>query len=200
MLLLAAGYADGDLVLTLCIAWEVGLLRTGSDVWSAVRISPAQAASGGQHCNPSLTYLLYAIGSDMNPVNTHGAAVCALQLPAVLLAGHEAARQCRICVARAGSIIVTHTVHGPQVVNIPPKTQHDDVVILTSLGAPLPNRARLTHGDHKVQQQLVSCLHISVLPCAKLRSSMAPESAPHPVLLQVVLEVSSVQGETDDSL
>eukprot|EP00891_Asterochloris_glomerata_P003051 jgi/Astpho2/3051/Aster-x1114 len=68
------GYADGDLVLTLCIAWEVGLLRTGSDVWSAVRMSPAQAASG--------------------------------------------------------SFIVTNTVHGPQVVNIPPKTQHDDVIVL----------------------------------------------------------------------
>ena len=61
-LLLTAGYTDGDLVLTLCIAWEVGLLRTGSDVWSAVRISPAQAASGGQHCNFCLTYLLYAVG------------------------------------------------------------------------------------------------------------------------------------------
>ena len=78
MLLLAAGYTDGDLVLTLCIAWEVGLLRTGSDVWSAVRISPTQAASGRWDCSFSLTHLLHATGSDMVLVKTHGAATCKL--------------------------------------------------------------------------------------------------------------------------
>ena len=146
-MILTAGYTDGDLVLTLCTAWEVGLLRTGSDVWSAVRISPTQAASGRQHFNCCLTHLLYAIGSDMMLVNTPGAAMCGLQLHAVL--GHEAARQC----ACAGGTIATHTVHGPQLVNIPPGTQNDDVVVLTGLGAPLPDSAGLGHGDHKVRHQ-----------------------------------------------
>ena len=67
--------------------------------------------------------------------------------------GHEAARQCPGCIARAGGIIATQTVHGPQAVNIPPGTHNDDVVVLSGLGAPLPDMAGLSHGDHKVQQQ-----------------------------------------------
>ena len=108
VLLLAAGYTDGDLVLTLCIAWEAGLLRTGSDVWSAVRVSPAQAASGGQQCNSSLTYLLCVIGSDRMPAKPHGAAICGLQLPAVLLVGHGAVRQCPVSIAPMQAASLPH--------------------------------------------------------------------------------------------
>ena len=69
------------------------------------------------------------------------------------LVGHGAARHCPTLIGRAGGMIATHTSHGPQVVNIPPATQTDDVVVLTSLGAPLPDGAGLGRGDHKVQQQ-----------------------------------------------